>query len=56
LSYSIETSPDLSTWSTNAPEIQTVTATTNNTQTVQVTIGGTKPLTAQKLFIRVTAQ
>ena len=57
LSYSIETSPDLSTWSTNAPPAtQTVTATANNTQTVQVTLGGVKPLTAQKLFIRITAQ
>jgi hypothetical protein len=57
LSYSIETSPDLSTWSTNAPPAtQTVTATANNTQTVQVTLGGVKPLTAQKLFIRVVAQ
>jgi hypothetical protein len=57
LSYSIETSPDLSAWSTNAPPAtQTVTATANNTQTVQVTLGGTKPLTAPKLFIRVVAQ
>ena len=56
LSYSIETSPDLSAWSTNAAATQTVTATANNTQTVQVTLGGVKPLTAQKLFIRITAQ
>jgi hypothetical protein len=55
LDYRVETSPDLSTW-TNAPATQTVTATANNTQTVQVTLGGTKPLTAQKLFIRVVAQ
>jgi hypothetical protein len=56
LSYSIETSPDLSEWSTNAPATQTVTATANNTQTVQVTLSDTKPLTAPKLFIRVVAQ
>jgi hypothetical protein len=56
LSYSIETSPDLSAWSEDAAAIQTVTATTNNIQTVQVTLGGVKPLTAQKLFIRITAQ
>lgn len=57
LSYSIETSPDLSAWSTNAPPAtQTVTATANNIQTVQVTLSDTKPLTAPKLFIRVVAQ
>jgi hypothetical protein len=56
LSYSIETSPDLSAWSTDVPATQTVIATANNTQTVQVTLSGTKPLTAPKLFIRVVAQ
>jgi Calcineurin-like phosphoesterase len=56
LSYSIETSPDLSAWSTDVPATQTVTATANNTQTVQVTLSGTKPLTAPKLFIRIKAQ
>jgi hypothetical protein len=56
LSYKVETSPDLSAWSTNAPATQTVTATTNNIQAVQVTLGGAKPLTAPMLFIRVVAQ
>ncbi len=56
LSYQVETSSDLIVWSQDAAAIQTVTATTNNVQTVLVTLGGTKPLTAQKLFIRVVAQ
>jgi 3',5'-cyclic AMP phosphodiesterase CpdA len=56
LSYRIETSPDLSAWSVDAAATQTVTATTNNLQTVQVTLSGPKPLTAPKLFIRVVAQ
>ena len=59
LSYSIETSSDLSDlsgWRQDAAAIQPVTATTNNIQTVQVTLGGTKPLTAPKLFIRIAAQ
>ena len=56
LGYRIDTSPDLSAWSEDAAATQTVTATTNNIQTVQVTLGGIKPLTAQKLFIRITAQ
>jgi 3',5'-cyclic AMP phosphodiesterase CpdA len=56
LSYQVETSPDLSAWSVDAAATQTVTVTANNTQTVRVTLGGVKPLTAQKLFIRVVAQ
>jgi hypothetical protein len=56
LSYRIETSPDLSAWSADAAATQTVTATTNNIQTVQVTLSGAKPLTAPKLFIRIAAQ
>jgi hypothetical protein len=56
LSYGIETSPDLSAWSVDAAAIQTATATTNNVQTVQVTLSGTKPLTAPKFFIRIAAQ
>jgi hypothetical protein len=59
LSYRIETSSDLSDlsgWRQDAAAIQPVTATTNNIQTVQVTLGGTKPLTASKLFIRIAAQ
>ena len=56
LSYRIETAPNLSDWSVDAAATQTVTAITNNLQTVQVTLSGTKPLTAPKLFIRVAAQ
>lgn len=55
LSYQIETAPDLSGWSVDAAATQTVTAVTNNLQTVQVTLSGTKPLTAPKQFIRVAA-
>jgi hypothetical protein len=56
LSYGIETSSDLSAWSVDAAATQTVTATTNNVQTVQVTLSGTKPLTAPKFFVRIAAQ
>ena len=56
LSYKVETASDLSAWREDAAATQTVTATTNNIQTVQVTLGGAKPLTAQKLFIRIEAQ
>jgi hypothetical protein len=57
LSYRVYTSPDLrSTWNVDAAATQTVTATTNKIQTVQVTLSGPKPLTATKLFIRIVAQ
>jgi hypothetical protein len=56
LSYTIETSPDLSVWSTDTAATQTVTATSNNIQTVQVILSVTKPLAAPKLFIRIAAQ
>ena len=56
LSYGIETSPDLSAWSVDAAATQTVTATTNNLQTVQVTLSGAKPFTASKLYIRIAVQ
>jgi Calcineurin-like phosphoesterase len=58
LSYRIytNTTPDLSAWSVDAAATQTVTGITNNLQTVQVTLSGTKPLNAPKLFIRVVAQ
>ena len=55
LIYQVETSPDLSTWSVDAAG-QTVTATTDNIQTVHVTLGGPKPLAAPQLFIRISAQ
>jgi hypothetical protein len=56
LSYGIEISSDLSAWSVDTSATQTVTAITNNLQTVQVTLSGTKPLTAPTLFIRIAAQ
>src|ERR1035437_4947998 len=58
LSYSIytNTTPALSAWSEDAAAGQKVTGITNNLQTVQVTLSGTKPLNAPKLFIRVMAQ
>ena len=56
LNYRVETSPDSSAWSVDAAATQTVLTTDNNVQTVHVTLGGSKPLTAQKLFIRVAAQ
>src|ERR1035437_6452981 len=56
LSYGIEISSDLSAWSVDPSATQTVTAITNNLQTVQVTLSGTKPLTAPTLFIRIAAQ
>ena len=55
-SFRIETSPDLSAWNVDAAATQTVTATNNNIQTVQVTLSGAKPLTAPKIFIRIAAQ
>jgi hypothetical protein len=56
LSYRVETSDDLSVWGEDATAIQTVTATANNVQTVQVTLSGAKPLTAPKRFIRIAAR
>jgi len=56
LSYGVETSTNLSNWNVDTAATQTVTATTNNLQTVEVTLGGVKPLTAPNLFIRVVAQ
>ena len=56
LNFRIETSPDLSAWNVDAAATQTVTATTNNVQTVQVSLSGAKPLTVPKIFIRIAAQ
>jgi len=56
LSYQVETAPDLTSgWSVDTTATQTVIATSNNIQTVQVTLGGIKPLTAPKFFVRITA-
>jgi hypothetical protein len=56
LNYSVEKSPDLSTWNVDAAANQTITTVTNNLQTVQVTLSGTKPLTGPRLFIRIAVQ
>jgi autotransporter-associated beta strand protein len=55
LSFTVQTSSDLSTWSVN-PATQTVTQTVSGVQTVQVTLSDPKPLTASQLFVRVAAQ
>jgi hypothetical protein len=55
LTYSIWTSPDLSTWTKDTAAIQTPTTVGAN-QSVLVTLSATpKPLTATKLFVRVQA-
>ena len=55
LTYKIWTSPDLSTWTEDTSAIQTPTDIGDN-QSVVVSIGGVKPLTDLKLFVRVTAE
>jgi fibronectin-binding autotransporter adhesin len=56
LTYTIWTSPDLATWTedTTASAGQVVTPGTPN-QSVLVTLTGSKPLTATKIFVRVKA-
>jgi hypothetical protein len=56
LNYQIETSPDLRAWNVDAAAAQILTAVTNKIQTVQVTLGGTKPLTGSMRFIRIAVQ
>ena len=56
LIYRIETSHNLTSWSGDATATQTVTATSDKLQTVQVTLSGPKPITEPKLFIRVVVQ
>jgi Calcineurin-like phosphoesterase len=56
LSYRIYTASDLGALSEDATATQTVTAITNNLQTVQVTLSGPKPLTDPRRFVRVVAQ
>lgn len=55
LTYKIWTSPDLSAWTEDTAAIQTPTDNGDN-QSVAVAIGGAKPLTVPKLFVRVTAE
>ena len=56
LSYRIHTASELGALSEDATAAQTVTAITNNLQTVHVTLSGPKPLTGPKRFIRIVAQ
>ena len=51
-----EIAPGLSDWKVDAAATQTVTAITNNVQTVQVTLSGAKPLSAPRIFVRIVAQ
>jgi autotransporter-associated beta strand protein len=56
LVYQVNTSTDLTDWKVDANATQTVIGTTNNIQTVRVTLSGPQPLTAVKIFVRVTAE
>jgi autotransporter-associated beta strand protein len=57
LTYTIWTSPDLGTWTQDTTAEQTPgTPDANNVQSVVVTLSGTKPLGASKLFVRVKAE
>jgi autotransporter-associated beta strand protein len=55
LTYKVWTSANLSAWTEDTTAIQTPTDVGDN-QSVQVTLSGTKPLAAAKLFVRVTAE
>ena len=55
LTYSVQTSTDLATWTTDATATQTVTGTASGVQTVQVTLSGAIPITAPTIFVRIKA-
>ncbi len=55
LTYTVQTSTDLVTWTADATATQTVTSTASGVQTVQVTLSGALPLTAPAIFVRVKA-
>ena len=55
LTYSVQTSTDLATWTTDATATQTVTGTASGVQTVQVTLSGAIPITAPSIFVRIKA-
>ena len=55
LTYTVQTSTDLATWTTDATATQTVTGTASGVQTVQVTLSGAIPLTAPTIFVRIKA-
>ena len=56
LSYTVDTSLDLNTWTVDAAATQTVTQLDSGVQTVQVTLSRTKPITAPQIFVRVMAR
>jgi hypothetical protein len=55
LTYTVQTSTDLATWTTDATATQTVTGTASGVQTVDVTLSAAIPLTAPAIFVRVRA-
>jgi autotransporter-associated beta strand protein len=55
LTFKVWTSPNLTAWTEDTAAVQTPVDAGDN-QTVSVTLSGTKPLTAPKLFVRITAQ
>jgi hypothetical protein len=55
LTYIVQTSTDLVTWTPDATAVQTVTGTASEVQTVDVTLSGTIPLTAPSIFVRIKA-
>ena len=55
LSYKVWTSSDLFLWSEDVDAVQQLDSTATGVETVTVTLSGDKPLTASKLFVRVTA-
>jgi len=56
LTYKVDTSTTLTSWSPDATAVQTVTATVNNVQTVQVQLSGPVPLPGATLFVRIDVQ
>jgi hypothetical protein len=55
LTFKVWTSSNLTAWTEDTGAVQTPVDAGDN-QTVSVTLSGTKPLTAPKLFVRITAQ
>jgi autotransporter-associated beta strand protein len=55
LTYSVQTSTDLTTWTTDAAASQSVLGAIGDVQTVQVTLSAALPLTAPTIFVRVKA-
>jgi hypothetical protein len=56
LSYAVYTSIDLNNWTVDTGATQTVMSSDYDVETVEVTLTGTKPLGASKLFVRVAAE